>query len=223
MRSLCISLQAALFIILSCHQANADTKLLPLPAGSAQAQYVELGELGKSVRRGSRTAVIATTLPILQMPRWLFVVPEAQIQRRFARIWHLSGPQFCQKLREKGITVSQWQPAASGRSKIYECFYEVSYQANDKSSSQTLFLIVRGKADGTISSVRAKISFEATGTKMHLLPEVTTVLYQLLAMQNWFDSQSILFNIQKLQNIKKEEFGASISFLREKQIFVTSI
>ena len=213
MRYLCVCFRAALLVIFLCHQVSADVKPLPLSTSSVRGQYVELD---KPARRGPRIAATATTAPFLQMPQWLFAAPGFRVQQRFTRIWQLSGSQFCQKLREKGIAISDWRPAAFGRSKVYECIFEASYPVSGDSGPQALFLIVPGSADGNISSVRLKISFGDAGSQMRLLPEVTNILNELLSMQNWFDREMIMREVKDIKELSKDEFGISISFLREK-------
>lgn len=200
-------------IFLFSRPVYADVRYLLFPANLAESQYMELGN---SVRRGKRiAAATATAFPPFRTPRWLLATSGFQVNGGFMRSWLLSGGQFCQRLRKKGIAVSQWQPADSGRSEVYECVFEATYHACDSFSSQGLFLIVRGTANGAISSVRAKLSLEDIGPSNCLSQEISEVLGRILSMQNWFKPIELLQKIEKLEELNIEEFGAIVTFSRE--------
>jgi Family of unknown function (DUF6030) len=205
---------AMLCLMLYSHQISADTDTERVSACS-NAVCGRLVELGKAARRGPRIGRGNMPLPAMRAPRWLFAVPGYEVQGRFIRVWPVSGPVLCQRLHEKGIGFSQWQLAASGRNGIYECIHEANYQTND-GSPQALFIIIRGEADGSISSVRAKVSLNKIDAQERISPDISKVLYELLETQNWFEVNPVIYSINNFQNVKIEGFGASIVYSRER-------
>ncbi|WP_312415904.1 DUF6030 family protein [Shinella sp.] len=213
MRHRSVFLRAILFFGVFLCQFNVGLDVLYSQRVLANDKDVVLR---KSARHGSRNTTTNTTSPTFRVPQWLFAGLGTPVKTGFMRVWRVSGPQLCQSLREKGVPVSEWQPAAFGQSKIYECVYEAANEAQGEYSAQALFLIVRGEAGGSIAGVRAKLSLEATGSQMHLSPEIAGALHRLLTVQNWFDPTDILSGIERFKEVKREGFGASIIFSPEK-------
>lgn len=166
-------MQATIFMASLHSQACADVSSLFF---SGKLEKIQYAEQRNSVRRGARIVTTATAFPFSRTSLRLLTAPSFRVQGRFVRTWLLSGRQFCQRLREAGIAVSQWQPAASGRSDVYECVFDETYHANGKFASQEIFLVVRGTTDGTISSVRAKISLDEADSQNLLRQEISKVL-----------------------------------------------
>ena len=148
------------------------------------------------------------------IPSRIIETPMAQTASTFLRTWRISGAAMCAALRDAGIETSDWA-AASFNADTFECFYEHSGTRQKDQLPNSVFVIVRGDAAGTINNMRVKIVNPETDQYGQLDPGILRIFEIMLLQPQWLDFHEALNAIKNLRDIREEGFGASISFTRE--------
>ncbi|MBB3740723.1 hypothetical protein FHX10_000199 [Rhizobium sp. BK591] len=148
------------------------------------------------------------------LPVHLIEPPAAQTASTFLRTWRISGAAMCAALRDAGIETSDWA-AASFNADTFECFFEHSGKRQKDQLPNSIFVIVRGDAAGTINNMRVKIINPETDQNGQLDPGILQIFQIMLRQPQWLDFHETLDAIKNLKDIKEDGFGASISFTRE--------
>lgn len=144
----------------------------------------------------------------------LWLAPEPNVASALRRIWQMSGPDMCHALRAAGIGMSEWKAAAIG-GPLYECSYERIYRKDGDRILSSLFVIVRGDATGRITSMRAKLVDPPQRAGGGLDPALVSIFETMLTQSRWGDFDAQLEAIRSLRDVRKEGFGAAMSFTRE--------
>ncbi|RUM07457.1 DUF6030 family protein [Rhizobium chutanense] len=155
------------------------------------------------------TPPAAFTLPV-----HIIEPPMAQTASTFLRTWRISGPAMCAALRAAGIQTSDWAPA-SFNADTFECFFEHSGKREKDQLPNSVFVIVRGDAAGTINNMRVKIINPETDQNGQLDPAILRIFETMLRQPQWLDFHETLNAIKNLRDVKEDGFGASISFTHE--------
>ncbi|WP_203226166.1 DUF6030 family protein [Rhizobium gallicum] len=155
----------------------------------------------------------APQLPVKIPPR-LIEIPKSEFAGNFLRTWRKSGPDMCETLRKAGIEMTKWRASAMGSS-AYECSFQEVYKDDGERPLSSVFLIIRGDRNGTISNIRAKIVGPATDSAGRLDPSFMRVFEAVLAQSHWLDFHDALSAIEELKDVREEAFGASVVFSRE--------
>jgi hypothetical protein len=148
------------------------------------------------------------------LPLHVIEPPAAQTASTFLRTWRISGAAMCAALRNAGIETSDWA-AASFNADTFECFFEQSGKREKDQLPNSVFVIVRGDAAGTIDNMRVKIVNPETDQNGQLDPGILRIFQIMLRQPQWLDFHETLNAIKNLRDIKEDGFGASISFTRE--------
>lgn len=148
------------------------------------------------------------------LPVHLIEPPAAPTASTFLRTWRISGAAMCAALRDAGIETSDWA-AASFNADTFECFFEHSGKRQTDQLPNSIFVIVRGDAAGTINNMRVKIINPETDQNGQLDPGILRIFQIMLRQPQWLDFHETLDAIKNLKDIKEDGFGASISFTRE--------
>ena len=148
------------------------------------------------------------------IPPRIIETPTAQTASTFLRTWRISGAAMCAALRDAGVETSDWA-AASFNADTFECFYEHSGKRQKDQLPNSVFVIVRGDAAGTINNMRVKIVNPETDQNGQLDPGILRIFETMLLQPQWLDFHEALNAIKNLKDIKEDGFGASISFTRE--------
>lgn len=151
------------------------------------------------------------TIPV--NPR-LFLDAEPNIASGLRRIWQMTGPDMCKTLRSSGVDMSEWKAAAIG-AQIFECSFEKIYRKEGERTASSLFVMVRGDTAGRITSMRVKLVDPPRQAGGDLDPALVTIFDTMLTQSRWGDFGEQLTAIRKLRDIRKEGFGAAMSFTRE--------
>ncbi|MDK4735992.1 DUF6030 family protein [Rhizobium sp. CNPSo 3490] len=149
-----------------------------------------------------------------KLPLHATEAPMAQTASAFLRTWRISGPAMCAALRQAGVQTSEWA-AASFNADTFECFYEHSAKREKDQLANSIFVIVRGDAAGTISSMRVKIVNPGTDRNGQLDPAILRVFETMLLQPQWLDFHETLNAIKNLKDVKEDGFGANIAFTHE--------
>jgi hypothetical protein len=144
----------------------------------------------------------------------LFRMPEPDVASALRRTWQMTGPDMCRSLERAGIAMSPWKAAAIGGD-IHECSYEKIYARDGERITSSLFVMVRGDAKGRITSMRAKLVDPPRQPGGNLDPALLAIFETMLTQSRWGDFGPQLDAIRTLNDIKKEDFGAALSFTRE--------
>lgn len=140
--------------------------------------------------------------------------PDVKIATAFRRAWQMSGPDMCKALKSAGIEPTEWQPAIIGGN-TFECSYDKVYRkAKDKIES-SLFVIVRGNAQGMINSMRVKLVDPALDASGNLDPQLLKVFETMLTQSRWGEFTKELEAIRTLKDVKQDGFGAAMRFSQE--------
>ncbi len=144
----------------------------------------------------------------------LWQEPEPNVATALRRIWQMTGPDMCRALRKAGIEVSEWKPAAIG-AELNECSYEKIYRKEGERTTSSLFVMVRGDKAGRITSMRAKLVDPPRKNGGELDPALVSLFETMLSQSRWGDFEEQLKAIRGLRDVRKEGFGAAMSFTRE--------
>ncbi|MCH4545382.1 DUF6030 family protein [Rhizobium changzhiense] len=148
------------------------------------------------------------------LPFHIIEPPLVQTASTFLRTWRISGAAMCAALRNAGIETSDWA-AASFNADTFECFFEQSGKREKDQLPNSIFVIVRGDAAGTINNMRVKIINPETDENGQLDPGILRIFEIMLRQPQWLDFHETLNAIKNLKDIKEDGFGASIGFTRE--------
>ncbi|ANK92803.1 hypothetical protein AMK01_CH03382 [Rhizobium sp. N6212] len=151
---------------------------------------------------------------VYKLPLHATEPPVAQTASAFLRTWRISGPAMCAALRQAGVQTSEWA-AASFNADTFECFYEHSAKREKDQLANSIFVIVRGDAAGTISSMRVKIVNPGTDQNGQLDPAILRIFETMLRQPQWLDFHETLNAIKNLKDVKEDGFGANIAFTHE--------
>jgi hypothetical protein len=148
------------------------------------------------------------------IPLHVIETPMVQTASTFLRTWRISGPAMCAALRNAGIETSDWA-AAAFNADTFECSYEHSGKREKDQLPNSVFVIIRGDAAGTINNMRVKIVDPETDQNGQLDPGILRIFETMLLQPQWLDFHEALNAIKNLRDVKEEGFGASITFTRE--------
>ncbi|WP_064804376.1 MULTISPECIES: DUF6030 family protein [unclassified Rhizobium] len=151
---------------------------------------------------------------VYKLPLHATEPPVAQTASAFLRTWRISGPAMCAALRQAGVQTSEWA-AASFNADTFECVYEHSAKREKDQLANSIFVIVRGDAAGTISSMRVKIVNPGTDQNGQLDPAILRIFETMLRQPQWLDFHETLNAIKNLKDVKEDGFGANIAFTHE--------
>ncbi|MBX5230131.1 exopolysaccharide biosynthesis protein [Rhizobium sp. NLR9b] len=151
---------------------------------------------------------------VYKLPLHATEAPMAQTASAFLRTWRISGPAMCAALRQAGVQTSEWA-AASFNAGTFECFYEHSAKREKDQLANSIFVIVRGDAAGTISSMRVKVVNPGTDQNGQLDPAILRIFETMLRQPQWLDFHETLNAIKNLKDVKEDGFGANIAFTHE--------
>lgn len=140
--------------------------------------------------------------------------PDLKMATAFRRAWQMSGPDMCNALKAAGIEPTDWQPAVIGGN-TFECSYDKIYRKTKEKIESSLFVIIRGNAQGQINSMRVKLVDPALDSKGDLDPQLLKIFDTMLTQSRWGDFSAELDAIRSLRDVKQDGFGASMRFSRE--------
>ncbi|WP_337271187.1 DUF6030 family protein [Oryzifoliimicrobium ureilyticus] len=148
-----------------------------------------------------------------QVPRRLISAPSTDPAGSFIRSWRLDGKAMCSALREAGIEMTEWRNAELSNTGTRECFFQHTW--NESGDKRSVFYLVRGNAAGTISSIRVKLVNPALDAAGHLDKPLVDSLQKILEAAAWQDFEDVMPDIAALREVRREAFGASMTFTRE--------
>jgi hypothetical protein len=144
----------------------------------------------------------------------MFDPPQPALASVFLRTWRISGPAMCEALRSAGVQTSEWT-ATAFNSDTFECSYEQIFKKEKEHIASSLFLVVRGNGNGTISSMRVKLVGPATNNDGQLDAGTMRIFETMLTQPAWLDFHDALAAIRNLRDVKDEGFGSLINFTQE--------
>lgn len=177
---------------------NLDAEVTPKPLTTA--------------RRGNRLIPSAFTFPS-RLPRHAFESFKTP-PSTFLRHWQVTGERLCAAFSEAGLDVQPWHQGDL-YSSTYECSAEITEKGTASSEPASLFLIVRGTPAGDISSVRFKVILPDTDEGRAVHKKFNLAVEVLFKESRWAELDSVLDQIQQLENVKQETSGVRLVFTHE--------
>lgn len=132
----------------------------------------------------------------------------------FVRRWVVTGPNLCAAYRSAGIHVGEWRQSAFDEG-TFECTFDSVAEAGQEVQEGSLFIVVRGRRDGTLSSVRVKLVDPQTDPSGDIASATLNIFEVTLKETTWEDLSPALSKIRTLREVDLNSFASDLRFVKE--------